>query len=181
MPRRRTFRRRFRRGIRRARVSKSIASTTAFRTRVSGNPRPTLSPDSAWHKRVVSVSATSTANTAINLQYENVYLALTSILTWRPWIKIRWIKVFAVNPAFAPVEASFLLSVLTTDKTTADLVIQDYGTGTSLASVGMKIPYHCQEIYKGTTPQVDTTQFMRISATTGAQSYVVHIGLSFKA
>lgn len=96
-------------------------------------------------------------------------------------MKIRWIKVYAVAPVFAPLEVRFLLDTITTEKSGSPLIIQDYGTGSSLASVGMKIPYHCQDIFKGTTPQVDPTQILNITATTGSQSYVIHVGLSFKA
>jgi len=176
--RRRRVRRRLRRGVRR-RITKSIVSTSIFPVTVRGNPRPTLAPDTAWHKRVVALTVTNAANTTASINKKLIQNALTATATFFPWFKIRWVKVYAVSPAFSPVEVTFKAALLTQDSNAPDLVIQDYGTGTSLAGVGMKVPYAAQQIDRFESTTSSPALFV-ISATANAQTYVCHIGISFR-
>ena len=176
MPRR-IRRRRFRRRFRRARISRAVVATTGFRIPVRGNPRPTLNPGVAWHKRVVAVSIGATANTDAPVTYSNLINSLYSS-TFVPTLKVRWIKVWATSPLSSPIQCVFDMSKLTIDGNAPALIEQDYGTGSALASVGCKIPYHTQNIVTPTSG--DTSSFMTISKTTTAVNYVVHIGISFR-
>jgi len=72
--------------------------------------------------------------------------------------------------------ADFLLSSMLVDNSQPNLALQDYGTATSLASIGMKIPYLQQNIQAA-----PVTSASLVAASVPANSEVLCVfGFSFR-
>lgn len=72
--------------------------------------------------------------------------------------------------------AEFQLSSFMIDNSQPNLTLQDYGTATSLASVGMKVPYQLQNIIASPT----TTQVLVVGNIQPQAEVLCVFGFSFR-